>query len=167
MNSSAFSFAAPVDSIHKALTLLGLEKIRTWGSMLALSGMSCKPKILSSNALIRGRLCKMLTELLFVDGLRSDSMFTVGLLSSMDLFFDLPLIEVVGTLELSSWLKEALLERKGNMGLILNTAIFLEKAELDAVDWQGLYTLGIRESDIQSAYHDSIMWTADIMAQFR
>ncbi len=167
INSSAFAFPGKIDSLQKALTLLGLEKVRTWGSLLALTEMSSKPKILCSNALIRGHMSRLLAEQFHLTEVRGDGLFTAGLLSTMDAFLDLPMDKIVTSLSLPCWLNDTLLERKGNMGLILNTATFYEKAEFNNVDWNKLNQFNITPEDVQSSYHASILWAAELMEQFR
>lgn len=165
-NSPSLSLQVHVDSVHKALVILGMDKVRTWGSLLALTLMPSKPKILCSNALIRGRMCRLLAELFLVDEVRGDSLFTAGLLSTIDLFLDLPMKTLINSLRLPPWLKDTLLEHKGNMGLILHTAVCYEKGYFHDVDWNRLREFGVNRDAVQSAYHDSILWAADLMEQF-
>jgi len=166
INSAAFTFDEPINSIQKALTLLGLEKVRAWGSLLAMTEMSSKPKSLSIDALIRAKMCKSLAETSSLSDVHEDSLFMAGLLSSMDAFLDLPMEEIITLLGLPAWLENTLIERKGNTGLILNTAVFFERAELDSVDWNKLHQIGLQAEDIQSSYQYSICWAADLTDQF-
>ncbi len=166
INSSAFSFSRSIDSIKQALTLLGLAKIRTWGSMLALSELSSKPKVLCAHALIRAQMCKLLAESVSKSNeLDGDSLFTAGLLSLMDAFLDMKMEAIVKSLGLSTWLAETIIERKGNMGLLLDTAILYETAEFGRINWHGLRRLGFQPDDIQNAYYESAQWAGDIMKQ--
>jgi len=165
INSAAFTFDEPINSIHKALTLLGLEKIRAWGSLLTMTEMSSKPKSLTKDALIRAKMCKSLAEASSLTDLHEDSLFMAGLLSSIDAFLDLPMEEIITLLGLPAWLEDTLIERKGSMGLILNTAIFFERAEFDNVDWNKLRHIGLQAEDVQSGYQDSICWAAALIDQ--
>lgn len=166
INSAAFGFDHPVTSIHTALTLMGLEKIRSWGSLLALANNSDKPKVLCTNALIRGEMCRRLINASPTTDLNGNNLFTVGLLSTMDLFLDLPMQEITQILKLPGWLAGALLERNGDIGIILNTAIAYESADFEGVYWDGLHDMGLESMDVQHAYHDSIIWTSKVMDQF-
>jgi len=165
INSAAFALEGTITSIQKALTILGLEKVRTWGSMLAMTEMSSKPEVLCVNTLIRAQMCRSLAGALSVAEAPVESLFMVGLLSTMDAFLDLPMEEVVSSLGLPVWIEEALIERKGRMGLILNTAVFYEEAEFDSIDWDGLRQIGLPDQDVQLIYQESILWAADIMDQ--
>lgn len=167
INSSAFNFVNNIDSIHKSITLLGLDKIRVWGSLLALSEMPGKPKMLAVNALIRAQMCKLLAEKFAISEMRGDGLFTVGLLSTMDAFLDLPMKKVLETLNLQQWLNDVLIRRSGNMGLILDTSIYFERAEFDSVEWDRLIEFNVDKEDVQTTYHDSVMWSSEIMEEFR
>jgi len=165
LNSSAFSFACHIDSVHKAITILGLEKIRSWGTMLALSNVSDKPKVLSSNALIRAYMCRSLGSTLSLDEY-SDTLFTMGLLSTLDAFLDISLDKIIESLNLSDWVKKALLGYEGSMGLILETAVNFEIADFDKVDFIKMEKFGASQDDIQSAYERSVLLAAEVMDSF-
>jgi len=166
INSSSFTFQSKIDSIQMALTLLGLEKIRSWGSLLTLTEMSSKPRIVCINALARSQMCKMLAELFAITEMRGDSLFTAGLLSTMDIFLDMPMENIVNSLSLSKWLKDTILNRTGNMGLILNTAVAYEMSALDTIDWDKLNKFNIKPGDVQSCYLESLKWATETAEQF-
>lgn len=166
VNSSAFSLARKVDSVQQALTILGLDKVRSWGMLLVLSDIPSKPKVLSSNALIRAYMCQSLGRHLSLNDYQ-DVLFTMGLISTLDVFLDLSLEVIVESLDLTDWVKKTLLYREGSMGLILNTAIFYEKAEFSNVNFDRLNQLDVSASDIQTCYQDSILRTAEIMNSLR
>jgi len=134
--------------------------------MLAMTEMSSKPKTLCVNTLIRAQMCRSLASALSETDTQVESLFMVGLLSTMDVFLDLPMEEVVSSLGLPDWIEETLIERKGSMGLILNTAVFYEDAEFDSIDWKGLRQIGLQDEKVQLIYQDSILWAADIIDQF-
>ncbi len=165
INSSAFSFPGSISSLNLALTLLGLEKVRTWGTILAFSDSRSKPQALCFNALIRGQMCRYISESLELTDRRSDDLFTLGILSLMDAFLDLPMQSIIDNLNLSEWLANALLRREGNMGLILDTAISYEMADFDSVDWSRLKSINLSKNAVQQAYQNSIVWTSEIMGK--
>lgn len=163
INSAAFSFRTSITSVQKALTMLGLDKVRAWGSLMALTEMSDKPKIICMNALIRAQMCKLLAQELLSTPARIDSLFTLGLLSTMEMFLDISMAEVVKLLELPEWMGAALVNRSGNAGLILSTVIAYETCDFDAVDWQSLKAIGLGEREVQSAYQVGIIWAAGLV----
>jgi len=164
VNSAAFSFPRTINSLQEALTVLGLEKLRSWGTLLSLSELPSSPKILSSNALIRAEMCKRLSLNLTLD-LDSNCLFTIGLLSTMEDFFGLSMESIVETLNLSAVVKEVLLSRAGNMGLLLTTSIAYERADFDGVPYLELENLGISSEVLQSTYQESIVWASEIMSE--
>ncbi|MEE8057855.1 MAG: HDOD domain-containing protein [Pseudomonadales bacterium] len=166
INSPLFGLNGPVESLQQAIMLLGLDQIRSWGSLLALTSLKNKPDWLCMNALIRAEMCKQLADKIGIN-LRENSLFTAGLISTMDAFFDIPLTDIVNSIRLPSWLKVAVLTHEGVAGLILQTAKYYEQADFDAVNWEKLQSLGLTPDLVQSSYHDSIVWAADITEQMQ
>jgi len=166
INSSSFGFDVPINSLHQAISLLGLDNIRSWISLLVMSGIEDKPDLMCMNALIRAEMCSRLADEVGIQ-LRGKSLFTAGLISTMDSFLDMHLIDIVQSINVPDWLRETLLEHKGVAGLILNTAILYEKTDFDAVKWDQLHALGITTESIQLSYHDSIVRSADIISLVR
>ncbi len=165
INSPAFPFQQKILSVYKAITILGMDKVRAWGSLLALSEIPGKSDALASSALIRGKMCRELSRAMSL-GEREHSLFTVGLLSNMDAFLDLSMEKIVDSLELPPWVKNTLISRSGNMGLILETAIHYEQCMFEKVDFSTLRQLGIESDDLQAAYQTSVLWVSEIMDEF-
>lgn len=165
INSAAFGMPQKIDSIQQAITLLGLDKIRNWASLLALSSLPSKPKALCLNTLIRSHMAQTLAKNTNNCKLGSEGMFTAGMISTMDAFLDQPLKKVVASLNLSNDLSEVILYHSGLAGLILKTAIYFEKAEFSQVDWQQLQQEGLDSEQVFEAYVDSIRWAADTVKE--
>jgi EAL and modified HD-GYP domain-containing signal transduction protein len=165
VNSALFHQQREITSIRQALVLLGLEKIRSWGQLLALSNMENKPAALFTNAMVRARLGQLLAEQTRGKQLQGDSQFTIGLLSTLDVFLGMELEQVLNSIAMSADIKEAILERTGNSGFLLSVAIAYEHADFNAIDWQRLTTLGISADQARDAYLSSLRW-ADENLQF-
>jgi EAL and modified HD-GYP domain-containing signal transduction protein len=120
--------------------LVGANTVRQWLLLVLMGDLGkIRPAVLSA-ALVRARLCETLAR---ERGLRgSDSAFIVGLLSVCDALLDAPLDEIIPALPLSDDLRDAILERKGPLGELLQTAVALERGESgrDARTAYALYT---------------------------
>ncbi|MGC3873710.1 EAL and HDOD domain-containing protein [Halomonas sp. GXIMD04776] len=153
VNSAYYQRAQDITSVQTAVALLGQRRIRNLASMLALTKLDDKPHALQKLALTRGYLCEGLAANLADDSI---SGFTIGLFSCLDAFFDRSLESVLNELPLHTSLKEAILEHKGPMGLILATALHIERGELEAIDWSALNALGMPPERLSHAQQSAI-----------
>lgn len=158
VNSALYHQQREITSIRQALTLLGLEKIRSWGQLLALSNLDNKPAAVFTNAMIRARLGQLLAEHSPSREVLGENQFTIGLLSTLDAFLGMELEQILDSIAMSSEVKEAILQRRGISGFLLSVAIAYEQADFDAIDWDRLEQLGISAEAARDAYVDSIRW---------
>ncbi|MFT7184860.1 MAG: EAL and modified HD-GYP domain-containing signal transduction protein [Pseudohongiellaceae bacterium] len=152
INSAAFKRANTIESIHKAVTLLGIDKIKSWVSLLALSKLDDKPESLHFLALVRALMCEKLAEYIKPD--EADKFYTVGLLSCLDAFFDQPIEEVVGHIKLNPAISAALLSYQGNAGLALETTINFEQSHWQKLNWNKLSQYDLNVKKISTIYYE-------------
>ena len=159
-NAATYALPKKVDSINRAVTLLGLTKIKSWASVISMSQMTDKPHALMLTALIRAKMCEQLAE--NFGNSDSEQYFTVGLFSTLDAFFDRDMPTVLETLPLVEDITDAILFQKGQLGKILQSTIAHEQADWDHIDWDTLGDLGITPDEMEIAYINSIRWSASI-----
>lgn len=152
INSAAFKRSNTIDSIHRAVTLLGIDKIKSWASLLALSKLDDKPESLHYTALVRALLCEKLAEYIQIDA--KDRFYTVGLLSCLDAFFDQQLNDVVKNISLDNAINEALLSFKGPAGLALHTCLNFEKSQWHKINWSELSKYELTVKQINEIYFE-------------
>lgn len=162
VNSAAFGLSRNVESLRQAIMLLGLNKLRNWVNLLALSNLSGKPHELSIAALTRARMCEMIAAEINQRS-RPDSYFTVGLLSTLDAFLDSPLEELLGTLSLSEALNQAMLNHAGPEGMVLQIVQAHEQGHWQEIDWDHLAKIGLTPEKMAEIYVDSLHWVAETM----
>jgi EAL and modified HD-GYP domain-containing signal transduction protein len=123
LNSAFLGLACEVSSVRQGLILLGIDNVRRWATLTAMTSLEGKTSELTDAALLRARFC----ELAGVEaGLDGSEMFTVGLFSLIDAMMDTSLDEVLDNLPFPKAIRAALLHREGRMGEILTAAIALE-----------------------------------------
>lgn len=138
VNSGFVALQQRVGSLHQAVVLLGAERLRQLVTLVVLAGATGKPAELSRQALIRGEMASELV--LRADGRPSgraerEAAFTVGLMSTLDAFTDLPLPEIAARLSLSDTVYDALVHHTGPCGRALHTTLaYEENAELEDHD---------------------------------
>jgi len=157
VNSAAFSLNREVDSIKSALIILGITHVKNWASMLALSKIEDKPHELLITALVRANMSYEIARQINADS--PDRFFTAGMLSILDALIDKPMQEIVPHLPLSTELQQALLERRGTMGAVLQCITHYEKGEWDKVQ---LYSERLGLGNINIAYLNAVKTTEDV-----
>ncbi|MCG8608976.1 MAG: HDOD domain-containing protein, partial [Pseudomonadales bacterium] len=156
VNSASYRRVKEISSIHMAVMMLGMSKIKSWASLLALSKLDDKPKAIQMSSVIRAGLCERLAKY-FGDEFK-DLFFTIGLLSTLDVFFDTPLSELVNDLPLTDDVAAALLNYKGKPGLALHTVKNYEISHWKAIHWDILGRFGITRMELNKAYMETIKW---------
>ncbi|NNE64614.1 MAG: HDOD domain-containing protein [Gammaproteobacteria bacterium] len=151
INSPISGLRAKVDSIQRAVVMLGLNTIKNWISLVALASASEKPEALSILALARARTCEQLAAAAGLSAL--DSFFTAGLFSALDAMMDQPIDELLEELPLDEELKSALSQREGVYGEALNCVIAMESNQLSKIKFQN-----IEFARLSEIYLKALLW---------
>ncbi len=162
VNSAAFGVMRKVDSLKQAILLLGINKIRNWVNILVMANLSGKPHELSVAALARARMCEMIANEL--NGrVKQDSYFTVGLLSTLDAFMDVPLDSLLNSISLSEHINDAILNQRGDEGKVLEITTHYERGEWDQIDWDFLQEHNINSEKLTKIYLETLTWVENTM----
>lgn len=92
VNSAYVGLRHHVESLRRALLILGLRTIRDWASLILLTRISDKSSELMTIALVRARMNELLAPYLRLEKERA---FTVGLFSILDAILDRPMEELL------------------------------------------------------------------------
>lgn len=157
VNSAAFGLARKIDSLKQAIMLLGLNKIKNWVNILAMSNLGDKPHELSVAALTRARMCESIANH-FAAKPKTDGYFTVGLLSTLDAFMDLPMTSLLESISLSKHINDAILNLEGNEGKVLEITTHYEKGAWDKIDWHYLEQNGVSTEQLAQIYVETLEW---------
>lgn len=145
INSAYFNLPKRVESIQRAVVLLGLKNIRSWVTLISLANIENHRSDLITVALERAKMCELLAEALKLK--QTATCFTVGLLSVLDVMTQAPMETILEALPLDPEINEALLHHEGPLGRILACTLAYERC-----DWGSLDTLGLELSQINDAY---------------
>lgn len=157
INSAAFALGKEIESVHRALILIGTNTIKKWVNLLLLARIDDKPRELMRTALIRGRMCELLADL-HNHPQERDQYFTCGLFSVLDALMDRPMEELLAELPLNSEVQQALLENEGEAGMVLTEVLNYEKGA-----WQELLNSGISSRDFRDCYLQAVLWADESM----
>ncbi|WP_251977452.1 EAL and HDOD domain-containing protein [Salinicola avicenniae] len=148
VNTAQYQRLSAITSLNQAVTLIGTQRIRSLATLLALGDMDDKPVSLQQLAMYRACLCR---ELAIHDTALAEKAFTTGLFSYLEAFFNRPLASLIETLPLHPAIQDALLERAGPVGALLETAIHLENGDWGQIPWERLAPLGIDAIGVSEA----------------
>ena len=151
MNSAFFSLPNKIESIHRAVVFLGLQVIKIWVTVIALSGIGDKPHELMTTLLVRAKMCELLASAMRRDG--PEIFFTVGLFSGLDALLDAPMNRILDSLPLSDEIERALLHQEGPLGEVLRYALAYERG-----DWDAATCRDLDQSSIRDAYLGALAW---------
>ena len=132
-NSPLLGLSRPAESVEQAVMLLGRQGLYRW---LTLQLLACAQgrrtsRALQEVALARARLLEALAPPL---GAPPASMFTVGMLSLLEVMLQMPMADALRPLQLPAPAMQALLERAGPWFPGLDLAQRLEQSDLDAAE---------------------------------
>jgi c-di-GMP phosphodiesterase len=125
INSAYFSLRQPVSTVMQAVTLLGIDSVRSWTTMMILAQIGGKPRELFITALVRARFCQLTGQ--NGDGPGSE-LFALGLFSVIDALTDRPMASVVSSLPFPREMRDALVNRTG-AGRLLDCVAAMEEGE--------------------------------------
>jgi c-di-GMP phosphodiesterase len=151
-NSAFVALPRRVGSIHESLSWLGAANVRRFALMVALSDARDVPSELLVTALVRARMCQMLSG--DGEGGEGDSSFTVGLLSVADALADAPMHTVIEQFPFREDVAGALRTGEGRLGTLLRGVIAYQCGDFAAAG----ELLESRHHDIERVYRDAVKW---------
>jgi EAL and modified HD-GYP domain-containing signal transduction protein len=140
-----------VESVERAVVVLGLYTIRNWVSLLALARMGGNATELHTTILVRARTCELLAATAAMPN--ASSYFTVGLLSALDIILRVDMNQALDYIPLGPDQKAALLDRSGPLGEALSCVTALESGDEDAAKFAALNI-----EEISRCYFSAVDW---------
>jgi EAL and modified HD-GYP domain-containing signal transduction protein len=164
LNSAWFSLDEPVDSITKALMLLGTNRLKHWLLLVVLADVADQTggqEVLLRMA-ERGRLLELLAQRKLAP-LPPESMFLLGSFSLLGELMDAPLCAVLAELPMHAAIRTAILERTGPAALWLALCESLENGHFDALE-QRLRDLGFDPAHAALDHTQARQWAIHMLS---
>jgi c-di-GMP phosphodiesterase len=158
INSAAFSLNNKMSSIKQAVVYLGIQRLKNWVSLLAMSGNPNKSSELIQVGLVRAKMCELIAE--ERDLPEKESYFIVGLFSILDAILDQPLEKVLKKMPLDDSLNKALIEKEGIMGSALKCSIGCERCR-----WEDIVFPDLSKEKLCDLYHQAMISTRESMSE--
>ncbi|MCJ7529412.1 MAG: HDOD domain-containing protein [Anaerolineales bacterium] len=156
VNSAVYGLRREIESIHQAITLLGLDQVRKWFTLFFIMEMGDKPPELLTIALVRAQMSEFLAKAMGLHNV--EKYFLVGLLSVLDALTDLPLEQVINTLPISNEMRDGLLNHTGTSGDILLSVLAYEQG-----NWDNVLKINLPTQTIRGAYLNSLQFAKTML----
>jgi len=154
VNSAYYGLPVEMKSIARAVTYLGLTTIRRWIQLQLVASSGNMPGELIRQALIRARMCELLTRDMPKEA--QDTAFTIGLFSLLDSMLEVPMDEVLSQLPLDKDLAISLTQHDGPYGRLLEAVMRYERGE-----WKGLAEGLYAEERLAESYLEAVQWAGE------
>lgn len=158
-NSALFSRRSQIESIDRAVAMMGTDMVFRWATLLAMTGFDDCPESYLELALQRARMCELVAAKL--QRQEPVSFYTAGLLSLLDSMLRRPMTEIVDPLPLSESIRGALQEpRTGEVGPVLAAVLAWEEGLLS--------TGGVIDTDgMQDAFWEATRYARTMLDQIK
>ena len=158
-NSALFARRAQIESIDRAVAMMGTETVFRWATLLAMTGFDDCPVSYLELALQRARMCELLAASRHVKD--TVPFYTAGLLSLLDSMIRRPMAEILAPLPLSEGIRKALEEpRSGEVGEVLSTVLAWETVQAAAGE-------RLDTGQLQKSFWESVAYARTMLRQMQ
>lgn len=155
VNSAGYHLVRQVESVAQAIVLLGLEQVKKWATLIAMSSSKDKPQELTRSLLVRGRMCEEIA--IAMKKPNQGSYFMAGMMSGLHALLDIEREAMLEQVPLGDDIKDAVTLGKGDIGQVLRNVVNYENG-----DWD-LLPLDLDGPMYDNAYRTSLDWTQESM----
>ncbi|GAB4060329.1 EAL and HDOD domain-containing protein [Uliginosibacterium sediminicola] len=155
INSAAFGLMVEVQSFRHAVTILGMDKLNKWLSVLLVSASrsATAPAVMQA-AITRGHFMEKLGAQFFAKG-ELDNLFITGAFSLLHILLGTRLDAVLAQMNLPPAIGDALLRNEGSYAPLLKLAVASESFRPDALRTQ-TEALGLSSSEVNRVLLESV-----------
>ncbi|EAR59590.1 EAL and HDOD domain-containing protein [Neptuniibacter caesariensis] len=155
VNSAGYHLVRQVESVAEAIVLLGLEQVKKWATLIAMSSNQDKPEELSRSLLVRGRMCEEIAQAEKLSNY--GSYFMAGMMSGLHALLDLDRDTMLEQVPLGDDIKNAVSLGEGEIGKVLRNVVNYENG-----DWD-LLPMDLDGNLYDKAYRSSLEWAQESM----
>jgi EAL and modified HD-GYP domain-containing signal transduction protein len=166
VNTPAAGVRGKIDTLGQALEVLGRRQLQRWLQILLYATPGAKVELnlpLLQMATTRGKLLELMSLKLH-PGQRAgaDMGFTVGIMSLTDALFSMSMKDILATVDVADEVRDALLEREGEYGDMLNVVELLEKARGGKALTAALRQLDLTIKDLREIEMAAFEWVNEL-----
>lgn len=150
VNSAWIGLRCRIDSVKRALLMLGERGVRRWLSLIVLADVcKAKPMELVRTSAARAFFCEAVGAVKWPG--HEQDLFLLGLFSLVDAILDSPMDRAIRDLPLSTLVADTLLGRETSYRQVYELAVTYERAEWPTVD-RCASSLGLTEAQVAGSY---------------
>ncbi|MBI1890433.1 MAG: EAL domain-containing protein [Burkholderiales bacterium] len=155
-----------IDSLRQALIVMGRKQLMNWMQVLLYAQphdniASVKPLLLLATT--RGKLLELLAQRTRVSNRGAgDTAFTVGIMSLMDTLFSMSLEDILEHIAVVDEVRDALLQRKGYFGELLQLAEQSERVELIDKLVPAVQKLNLTSEEFYALQVETFEWSNNV-----
>jgi len=144
--------------------MLGTENLRRWTqlSLFISSDARGANNPLLEMAAVRGRMMEILVQQKGYSDDYAEAAFMTGILSQLDVLFEISMSEIISSLNLSEDVSSALLEREGRLGQLLALVERVEATDFVAIA-PLLQTCRVSMDQLLEAQLESFRWRESVI----
>lgn len=166
VNSRAAGAGRRIESVNQALDQLGRRQLQRWLQILLYTAPSGRVELTSpllQMATTRGKLLELMTQKVRPgDTASADRAFTVGIMSLADALFSVPMERILQNVEVADEVRDALLGRWGDFGVMLRVVELLESAGSGKALAHTLRRLGLTVKEIREIELKAFEWVQEL-----
>ena len=166
VNSVALGMREKIKTLRHAIVILGMNHLRRWVQLSLFAGNDSRGvnHPLLELAAVRGIMMELLVVQKGLSSEHAEAAFMTGILSLLDILFEMEMSEIVQGLNLTDDVTNALLDRKGPLGCLLNLVERIEVTDFDAVR-PLLSQCEITLDQLLSAQLEAFNWRSMVLEQ--
>lgn len=159
VNSLGMGMSRRVTSFSQAILILGRAQLRRWLNLMLFAARQGDQRsgMLLARVAVRARGIELLAKAAGMDRTTQDQGFMTGMFSLLGVLFGMPLAEVLAPLAIGEAVQQALLERSGELGALLDVMEQAERGDFDKVAAR-LAELQIGAADFNLAMTEATRW---------
>lgn len=163
VNSVAMGLPNKIGSFGQAIVILGRRQLQRWLNLLMFTRQQQDGRLapLQASAVLRARLLELASAALGASREKQEQAFIVGMFSLLGTLFGMPTEQVIRPLNLADEIVGALLERRGELGLLLRLAEAAERADGEALA-AALAQTGLSNRDFARVQFEACRWMLDV-----
>lgn len=160
-----------IESLSQALAQLGRRQLSRWLQILLYTAAGARVELnspLLQLATTRGKMLELMTlRVRPGDTASADRAFTVGIMSLTEALFSVPMADILENVEIAADVREALLEREGDFGVMLHITELLEAAEGGRKLGDALKKIGLTVPEVREIELAAFDWVRELTHDVR
>jgi EAL and modified HD-GYP domain-containing signal transduction protein len=163
INSARFSLRGKIESIQRAVNMLGRQNLRQWLQVVILSDINStdKGQELVRMSVLRGRFLQLLAGAAPTP-FSMDSMFVMGFFSVLDAILDQQMEQVLDEISLDPDIKTSLVDTQSVHSVWVELLNELDRGRWDELEKKA-QQMGIPMAFVHNAASEAALWTDEVM----